>query len=65
LGSPRKKITISAINILFMSFSIINCCFDDSIVGGLPLDIRDLMPDGCGYASQISTQVSKTEITVT
>ena len=65
LGSPRKKITIRPIINLCMSISVTTCCFDGSIVGGQPRDIRERKHAGGGHASQISTYVPKIEAMVT
>jgi len=48
-----------------MSVSVTTCCFDGSILGGQPQDIRERKHVGGGHASQIPTYMSKVETTVT
>jgi hypothetical protein len=55
LGSPKKKIAINTIINLCMSVSVTTCCFDGSILGGQPQDIRERKHVGCGHSSRIFT----------
>ena len=64
-GAPRKKITISPIISLCMSFSVTTCRFDASIPGDQPQDIRKQQHARQGYSSQFPKYVSAIETTLT